>query len=159
VILVDPCDILLFRSIFVIYLDCYHDFSDLVSFLTSCRSVSVFSRPVNPRRCFSTFYTHMKSKKTKGKGNSHGGERVGAGRPPNPNKARKISQPSRVLGQPLRWSSRHRPDPNVAPAAFFQPYNTNQPAPLLLDAPTAAAQSQGSGSSAGPSLVSRSQTQ
>ncbi|KAJ7850810.1 hypothetical protein B0H14DRAFT_2581803 [Mycena olivaceomarginata] len=92
----------------------------------------------------------MKSK-TKGKGNSHGGERVGAGRPPNPNKARKISQPSRVLGQPLRWSSRHRPDPNVAPAAFFQPYNTNQPAPLLLDAPTAAAQSQGSGSSAGPS--------
>ncbi|KAJ7797938.1 hypothetical protein B0H14DRAFT_2618393 [Mycena olivaceomarginata] len=92
----------------------------------------------------------MKSKKTKGNGNGHGGERVGAGRPPNPNKARKISQPSRVLGQPLRWSSRHRPDPNVAPAAFFRPYNTNQPAPLL-DAPTAAAQSQGSGSSAGPS--------
>ncbi|KAJ7787841.1 hypothetical protein B0H14DRAFT_2628984 [Mycena olivaceomarginata] len=93
----------------------------------------------------------MKIKKTKGKGNGHGGERVGAGRPPNPNKACKISQPSRVLGQPLRWSSRHRPNPNVAPAAFFRPYNTNQPAPLLFDAPTAAAQSQGSGSSAGPS--------
>ncbi|KAJ7847219.1 hypothetical protein B0H14DRAFT_3138560 [Mycena olivaceomarginata] len=93
----------------------------------------------------------MKSKKTKGKGNGHGGERVGAGRPPNPNKAHKINQPSRVLGQPLRWSSRHRPDPNVAPAAFFRPNNTNQPAPLLLDAPTAAAQSRGSGGSAGPS--------
>ncbi|KAJ7697696.1 hypothetical protein B0H17DRAFT_1130294 [Mycena rosella] len=61
----------------------------------------------------------------------HGGKRKGARRPANPNKAvRKISQPKRVLGEALKWTSSHRPTGATQSTGFFRLHNTNQPIPL-----------------------------
>jgi hypothetical protein len=73
--------------------------------------------------------------------NTHGGSRPGAGRP------RKVAQTEKdvVLGRQLRTPANPAPRTegpwaSLPPAAFFGPYNTNQPVPShsVMSAPATA---------------------